>query len=381
MSAAESTEPHPSPQAAPAPSEEAPVAEKEKKKELTAEDVFEPHILAKTDPEVVKIVLRGVNAGVPPTASVPVEERRAHPDKYRVPWARSTDGWPRVADATFASDDGAASIPVKVYHPDPEVWGEGPYGVHLNFHGGGFVFGDLEGESTICDHMRQDAGVVVIDVNYRHCPEVIWGKAIEDAWSAVKWVRKSTESLKVKPDSLSIGGISAGGHISLVLQHILRDEGIPLRICLATVPGTTKALFYNFYTDSPHPSFHEFFRGPILPWATIKYFGDYCFPRDRREERVGLVPDWWADPLNCAADWAGLGETYIRTAETDPLRDEGEAYAFKLAAAGNKVSLKRYQGVPHTFMFWSGLAQKEEWEKESAAALRVAHGTSAERSG
>ncbi|KAI0146690.1 Alpha/Beta hydrolase protein [Pestalotiopsis sp. NC0098] len=346
----------------------------ETKKERTAEDVFEPHILAKTDPEVVKIVLRGVNAGVPPTAAVPIEERRAHPDKYRPPWAQATDGWDRVADRDVTSGDGA-TIPVKVYHPDPNIWGDGPYGVHFNFHGGGFVLGDLEYESTICDSMRKGAGVVVIDVNYRHCPEVTWGKAIEDAWAAVKWARSSAESLKIKPDSLSVGGISAGGHISLVLQRILRDEGIPLRICLATVPGTTKALYYQYYTDSPHASFHEFFRGPILPWATIKYFGDACFPRAELADRLALVPDWWADPLNCSKDWAGLGETYIRTAETDPLRDEGEAYALKLAAAGNKVSLKRYQGVPHTFMFWKGLAQKEEWDQDSVKALRVAHGT------
>ncbi|KAH8196202.1 hypothetical protein TruAng_009645 [Truncatella angustata] len=344
------------------------------KKELTAEDIFEPHILVKTDPEVVKIVLRSANAGVPPTHAIPVEERRAHPEKYRTPWSRSTEGWPRVQDDEITSED-ATKFPIKVYHPDPEVWGEGPYGVHLNFHGGGFVLGDLESESTICDSMREGAGVVVIDVNYRHCPEATWGKAIEDGWAAIQWAKLNAESLKINPHSISIGGISAGGHISVVLQHKARDAGLPLKLCLATVPGTTSALYYKYYTDSPHASFHEFFRGPILPWASIKYFGEYSFPQDKLEERLALIPDWWADPLNKAKNWSGLCDAFIRTAETDPLRDEGEAYAMKLIAGGNRVTLKRYLGVPHVFAFWNGLKQKHEWEQDSIVALKQAHGT------
>lgn len=103
-------------------------------KELTPEDVFESHILAKYDPQIVKIVMRGVNNGIPPLESVPIEERRAHPEKYLPPWAKDTTGLERVADAELTSADGA-TFPVKIYHPDPKVHGEGPYGVHLNFHG------------------------------------------------------------------------------------------------------------------------------------------------------------------------------------------------------------------------------------------------------
>lgn len=159
-----------------------------------------------------------------------------------------------------------------------------------------------------------------------------------------------------------------------MLQHIARDAGIPLKLCLPTVPGATKALLYEFYTDSPFPSFHEFYQGPILPWKTIKYFGEHSFPRDKLEERLALVPDWWADPVFKMKNWSGLCETYIRTAETDPLRDEGEAYGAKLIAGGNKVTLKRYLGVPHVFMFWKDLKQKKEWDEDSVRALKEAHG-------
>ncbi|KAI1843291.1 hypothetical protein JX266_010465 [Neoarthrinium moseri] len=347
-------------------------AQQELEKELKAEDVFEQHILAKYDPEAVKIVLRGVNAGVPPVDAVPIEERRANPDKYRPPWSQDTTGWERVVDSHIISDDGA-EVPIRIYHPDPEVNGNGPYGVHLNFHGGGYVFGDLDNESTICASMRDGAGIVVVDVNYRHCPEVVWGKAIEDAWAALQWARKSARSLNIDPSSVSVGGISAGGNICLILQHMARDNGLPLKLCLPTVPGTSTCLAYKFHTDSPFLSFHQFYNGPVLPWSAIKYFGDYCFPKDKLDERMALVPGWWASPLE-AKNWVGLCETYLRTAECDPLRDEGEAYGIKLIAGGNKVTIKRYIGCPHTFMFWKDFKQKQEWDADSIQALKRAHG-------
>ncbi|KAI0125649.1 Alpha/Beta hydrolase protein [Xylariales sp. AK1849] len=361
------------------------------KVEIKAEDIFEPHILAKYDPDAVKLVLAGVNAGVRSTSEITIAERRADPEKFRSPLAVDPTGFERVSDHEFTSEDGA-TIPVKVYLPDPKLHGTGPYGVHLNFHGGGFVLGDLTSESTLCLSMRDGAGVVVIDVNYRHCPgkssvlsnsldwvmlieiEVVWGKCIEDALAALHWTRNSAESLNIKPDSVSIGGISAGAHISIVLQHIARDIGIPLKLCLATVPPATEGLTYKYYTDSPFPSFHEFYRGPILPWASIKFFGETSFPRDKLEEHLALLPDWWVAPLK-AKNWSRLCDTFIRTAECDPLRDEGEAYGMKLVAGGNKVTFKRYIGCPHAFMVWKDLQQKKDYDEDSIQALKTAHGT------
>ncbi|OTB07667.1 hypothetical protein M426DRAFT_317968 [Hypoxylon sp. CI-4A] len=340
--------------------------------DIKAEDIFEPVVLEKYDPTIIKYLLKLRAAGVPPVRDIRIEDLRSNPAKFAPPWWKDPTGWERVADGEVTVRDGA-KIPVKIYHPDPNKFGKGPYGLHLNFHGGGFVLGDLGTESQLCASMRDNAGVVVIDVNYRHCPEVVWGVGVDDAWRAVLWARESASSLNINPSSISIGGISAGAHISIILQHVARDANVPLKLCLATVPVSSDALLYKEYTESPFDSFHEFANGPILSWERMKFFGPLCFPEDRVEEICAMWPEWWIAPIK-SKNWAGLCDTFIRTAECDPLRDEGEAYALKLAQGGNKVTLKRYLKSPHTFMYFDWFERKREYDLDSITALKQAHG-------
>lgn len=187
-------------------------------------------------------------------------------------------------------------------------------------------------------------------------------------------VLNSAEKLNINPDSVSVGGISAGGTISLVLQHLARDAGVPLKLCMAAVPGTDKSLMYDDPSESPYPSFTEFANGPVLPFARIRLFGGICFPRDQLPERLALVPEWWTCPIR-AENFRGLCDTFIRTGAVDPLRDEAEAYGFKLVQAGNvKVTMKRYTGCPHMFMYWRPMPQKHEYDEDSIRALKDAHG-------
>jgi acetyl esterase/lipase len=185
-------------------------------------------------------------------------------------------------------------------------------------------------------------------------------------------VRSSATPLNINPDSVSIGGVSAGGHISIVLQHMARDAGIPLKLCMPSVCPSTDGLSYKYYTDSPFPSFHEFHRGPVLPWERIKFFGRMCMPQEQIPELRGRWPDWWFAPLR-APNFAGLCDAFVRTAEADPLRDEGEAYAMKLVAGGNRVTLKRYLGCPHTFMYIDAMRKKHEYDRDAIDALKTAH--------
>jgi acetyl esterase/lipase len=141
---------------------------------------------------------------------------------------------------------------------------------------------------------------------------------------------------------------------------------------MASVTPATDALSYAYYTESPFGSFHEFYRGPVLPWERIKYFGRLCMPPEKLPELQRMWPDWWFAPLR-APNWNGLCDTFIRTAELDPLRDEGEAYAMKLVAGGNKVSIKRYLGCPHTFMYINTMRRKQEYDRDANDALRDAH--------
>jgi len=172
---------------------------------------------------------------------------------------------------------------------------------------------------------------------------------------------------------VSISGVSAGAHICLVLQHMARDNDIPLKLCMASVTPATDGLSYTYYTESPFPSFHEFHRGPVLPWERIKYFGRLCMPPERLAELRKMWPDWWFSPLR-APSWSNLCDTFVRTAEVDPLRDEGEAYAMRLVAGGNRVTLKRYLGCPHTFMYIDAMKRKHEYDRDAIAALKAAHG-------
>lgn len=335
-------------------------------------EVIEPHILAKLDPDFVSRWTELMNSIPDPTHEVTIEEIRADPKVLAPPCALDTKGRPRTAENEVTSEDGA-KIPVRIYYPDESKHGPGPYPVHLNFHGGGFVLGNLSTESTLCLSMSEGAGVVVVDCNYRHCPEAVWGKCFQDAWAALKWVKNEGEKLNVKADSISLGGISAGGHISIVLQHLARDAGLPLKLVMATVPPSEEGLFYKYYTDSPFASFHEFYRGPILAFARIKWFGNLAVPEDKKDEVRKMWPGWWFAPLR-APDFKGLCPTLVRTAECDPLRDEGEAYAMKLVAGGNKVAIKRYLGAPHTFMYMDFMKQKRQYDLDSIDALKEAHG-------
>lgn len=209
-------------------------------------------------------------------------------------------------------------------------------------------------------------------------PETIWGKCFQDALAALKWAlaEATTPSLNIKKDSVSVGGISAGAHITLVLQRLARDAGIALKLAMPSVPATTACLSYKDPSDSPYASFREFANGPVLPWASIKFFGNYTMPEDQREALRAMWPDWWFAPVGSAVEnLKGLCPTFVRTGECDPLCDEGEAYALKLAQAGNKVTIKRYLGSAHTFMAWPTLGKKKEYDADSIQALREAHGT------
>lgn len=105
--------------------------------------------------------------------------------------------------------------------------------------------------------------------------------------------------------------------------------------------GVTDAMTWETYVDSPYPSFHEFHKAPCLNWARLAYFGELCFPRDKLPDIRDRLPDWWLAPIK-AQNWNDLCDSFIITAECDPLRDEAESYGMKLIAGGNKVQFKRF---------------------------------------
>ena len=229
--------------------------------------------------------------------------------------------------------------------------------MELTVTGGGFVFGGLQADAKFCATVQEKAGLVVVDVNYRHCPgnreckspthllntlESEFGKNIEDSWAALNWVSTASvaKDLNIDPDYISIGGISAGAHLCAVLQHICRDAHIPLRLAVLAVPVCTDFATYTKPSDSPFPSFTEFSKGAMLNWERMAFFGRNLFPVNKESIRAAL-PKYWLEPLN-APNFAGLCEVFLISAECDPVRDEGEAYGRKVHEAGTKVTFKRY---------------------------------------
>ncbi|OAA60216.1 Alpha/beta hydrolase fold-3 [Niveomyces insectorum RCEF 264] len=290
------------------------------------------------------------------THQVSLSEARKHPQKFARPWphrptpppADRMRDWTVIPDEVDAAPSDSLPFAVRTYHPDPAVFGPGPYPVHVRFHGGGWVFGGLGADAPICIRLQQRLGIVIVDVDYHLCPEAEFGQNVKDAWVALLWTRQNATMLNVDNSSVSIGGISAGGHLACVLQHMARDAHIPLKLLLVTVPVTADHDKYLEAKDSPFPSFSEFSEAPTLNFARMRYFSSLVFPPHRLGDLHAAVPAWWISPLR-APNFTGLCDTVILTAECDPLRDEGEAYGAKLVAAGNKVlSRRQHNGMRTT---------------------------------
>jgi acetyl esterase/lipase len=276
----------------------------------------------------------------------------------------------KIYDATVPlGDDSGTTISIRLYEPAAKANG-GLWPVHVDFHGGGWGLGDLETEGHICKHICVKANVVVVDVGYRLVPEHPFPAAITDSWAVVQHIRShGAELFGTRPDSISLGGVSAGGAIALALAHHARDAALPLRLVTAGAPVIDDLSQYPSAAASPWPSMRENEHAPTLNWARLAWFD--------KLKRAGMddaVAASWHTNLLRAPDFSGLARTVVYTAGADPLRDEGEAYARRLAEAGSEVTLRRFPGVPHPFMHMDkDLWQGREFIDRTAREIRLAH--------
>jgi acetyl esterase len=254
----------------------------------------------------------------------------------------------------------AGEIPARVYTPS----GEGPFPVLVFYHGGGFVIGDLDSHDKECRALCNGAGCVVVAVHYRLAPEHRYPAAVEDAWAALEWVAANAGEVGGDASRIAVGGDSAGGNLAAVVSLLSRDRGGPrLALQLLVYPCTDAT------PDAPFPSRSENAAGPFLLKETMDYFfGHYVDDPS---------PDWHDPRLSplYAKSHAELAPALIVTAEFDPLRDEGEAYAEKLRAAGVPVELRRYDGMPHVFFQLSPAVDAgRQLLDQASMALRKAFG-------
>ncbi|OQD79653.1 hypothetical protein PENANT_c046G08060 [Penicillium antarcticum] len=191
-------------------------------------------LLGDVDPEWVNLWERHGSSMVK-ADELSLEEFRKDPAAYSFTFP-TCSGPPvfHIEDIEIPVSRPAGNIVIRVYTPE----GPGPFPVHLNFHGGGWVLGNLNSEATWCRKMCNKAQIKVVDVDYRLAPEFPYPTSIYDSWDAVNWTIANVPRLNIDPMSVSIGGLSAGGQMTAVLGHFARDAGIDLKLQLIIVPAT-----------------------------------------------------------------------------------------------------------------------------------------------
>lgn len=247
-----------------------------------------------------------------------------------------------------------SELPIRVYEPG----GDAPHPVLVYFHGGGWVRGDLDTHDELCRDMTQRVGCLTLSVGYRRAPEHPFPAAAVDAHGAFKWAAEHVESLGGDPERIAVAGDSAGGNLATVsaLMARDRDDPAPVRQVLF-YPATDHA----FDTDS----YREYDDDPVLSRAAMEWYWDQYLDR----ALDGRHP--YAAPL-AARDLSGMPPTTVITAGIDPLRDDGRAYADRLADAGVPVSYSEYDDVFHAFVSFPELDRAGEARAEAATALRDA---------
>jgi acetyl esterase len=211
----------------------------------------------------------------------------------------------------------------------------------LYFHAGGWMLGDLNHSDGLCRVLTKHSRCVVINVDYRLSPENPFPNPLDDCAAVLKWTVANADALGIDPARIAIAGESSGAHLAAALALKARDEGVPLPAlqvlsCPCIDPEMNSKSWADFGADfSPVREQMDWMWRAFLPAAS-----DRMHP--------------YAAPLH-AADLSGLPPALVLTAEYDPLRDEGEAYAARLAAAGVKVESRRQAGHVHAFLNLGGV--------------------------
>lgn len=263
---------------------------------------------------------------MPPLSQTPLELMRGPP----------LPGFPPGPDVGAVIDERIPSpqggIRVRLYKPS----GPGPWPAVQFMHGGGFVIGSIESHDALCRQLCVGAQVLVASLDYRLAPESRFPAAPDDCLLALRWLAKEAPRFGGDPARLAVAGDSAGGNLAAVTALRARDEGGPALKAQLLIYPATDAL------DGGHPSIRENAEGYFLSRADMDWFlGQYlASASDAHHPHFAVLR---------AKNLKDLPPALIITAQFDPLRDEGEAYAQKLEQAGVAVSLKRFDGVIHGF--------------------------------
>ncbi|MCE4069367.1 MULTISPECIES: alpha/beta hydrolase [Pseudomonas] len=241
-------------------------------------------------------------------------------------------------------------LPARLYRPSAAA------GLPLLvfFHGGGFVAGTLDTHDDLCRRIALGSGAVVVSVGYRLAPEAPFPAAPNDCCQAVAELVARAAELEVDATRLALAGDSAGGNLAIAAARLLSQRGGP-------IPGALCLLYPVTDQSCGSASYREFASGHFLEasmmhWFWRQYLGSWPAPLDVL-----------ASPLH-AADLGALPRTLLMSAECDPLRDEGEAFAERARAAGADVECVRAEGMLHGFASFAPFVPRAQAYLDDAAA-------------
>jgi acetyl esterase/lipase len=252
-------------------------------------------------------------------------------------------------------DVGGQKVALKIVRP-AKVKGDLP--VFMFFHGGGWVLGDFPTHQRLIRDLVVGSGAVAVYVDYTPSPEAQYPTAINQAYAATRWVAENGKQIGVDGSRLAVAGNSVGGNMAAVVALMAKEQKAPaLRFQLLLWPVTDAS-----FDDG---SYQQFAEGHFLTRNMMKWFWDN-YTTD-----AGQRAQIHASPLRATTEQLrGLPAALVQTAEFDVLRDEGEAYARKLDAAGVPVTAVRYNGMIHDY----GLLNPLNQVPEVRAAMRQAAG-------
>lgn len=283
------------------------------------------------DPVLASVLDLMASSGAPALSSGTPEQAR---DGFRMMTVGLRDAatLAQVGDVVDRVIDGpVGKIAIRIYRPRTD----GPHPTVVFLHGGGFVIGDLD---THDDHARlicRDVDAVVVSVAYRLAPEAPFPAGVEDCVAAYRWVVANAADLGGDVTRLAVAGDSAGGNLAAAVALTARDAVLPMAAQLLLYPGV------DFVDSDDHRSRVENAEGFFLTADDMRWFGEhYLQGTSTGDPRASVLR---------AENLAGVAPVVIGTAEYDPLRDEGEAYAAALHKAGVAVVQHRYAGLIHGF--------------------------------